>query len=220
MNKEIARLPWAEFPVRAGLSFAGSCGRFDDPRSAATIGSDSMRPVSQLMVHQAQRLALRPVTLADAAETAALMAPSISQMLTTWPEVMTEAQAQARIEGSMAETVQGLWTDWAIRRRSSGELCGWIGLGRRATDQLRYTVGIWLGEAHQHQGIGGEAVETILAHARTIGAIAVEAEIDQCNEPSRRLFTKMGFRRIGERDNFSPVRGRAAPSWVYERVPV
>lgn len=179
-----------------------------------------MAPSTSSRVYETARLTLRPVAVGDAEETAALMAPSISQMLTTWPERMSLAEAVARIQDSIAETRQTLWSDWAIRVKSTSEMVGWIGLGRRAADQQRYTVGLWLGEAHQGRGLGGEAVDAVLGHARNLRATAVEAEIYQHNDRSRALFEKLGFRRIGTHEIHSPVRGRAAPGWVYERAPV
>lgn len=61
----------------------------------------------------------------------------------------------------------------------------------------------WIGgmgtlPGHRRRGLGGEALSEVLAEAKSRGAKSVRLEVIEQNQPARRLYEKLGFRR--ERD--------------------
>lgn len=166
------------------------------------------------MVLQSARLVLTPVMPEDAAETACLMTPAISEMLTTWPGQMSVEQVARRIADSIEEREARLWVDWALRLIKTGELIGWLGLGRRLLTETDLTFGIWLGEKFQGQRLGEEAVSAVM-HYATPCATSFRAQIFQRNLRSIGLFENLGFQRSEEQDVYSPVREESTRSYLY-----
>jgi RimJ/RimL family protein N-acetyltransferase len=98
------------------------------------------RPSLQLTT---ERLILRPVEDADAAATASLVTGDIAANLLTWPSPMSCAQALARIRESKDKLERRDAVNFAIIRKSDGQLMGWLGLFCVESGTAR--LGYWLG---------------------------------------------------------------------------
>jgi len=83
-------------------------------------------------------------------------------------------------------------TSWAIVARPDGEALGRVTLIPRA-EQV-FEIGIMLCPAARGSGLATKALEETLDHAfDTLNARRVYADIDPDNEPSIKLFERLGF---------------------------
>lgn len=157
-----------------------------------------------------KRLFLRPVELGDASETAAVMTPAVSAMLTTWPACMTTADATERIAESRQETADGIWLDWAIFLKQDLVLIGWVGAGLAKSEDKVLRVGYWIAESFQGRRYGSEAVAAAINEAKEYyGRDTIEAMVLPGNEASIKLLTRLGFEAHPERQRcFVPSRMR------------
>lgn len=156
-----------------------------------------------------ERLFLRPVELGDAAETAALMSPTIAANLTSWPTHMTVTDACDRISDSRRKAASGRWTDWGIFLKEDLHLIGWVGVGRGGDSRAPLKIGYWVGDIFQQQRYGTEAVTAIVKQARKIfDESAIKASALPGNIASIRLLKRLGFSEHGCGMEHSPARGR------------
>jgi RimJ/RimL family protein N-acetyltransferase len=110
-------------------------------------------------------------------------------------EGMSEEQAAGWVERAM--DTGGEDRKWAVTVDGDDEPAGFValyGLGRQTAPEL----GILIGDpGRRGRGVGREAIRQALAHAFEAGAHRVYARILVDNEPSRRAFESLGFKREG-----------------------
>ena len=86
---------------------------------------------------------------------------------------------------------------WIIERLDEHQVIGDCGLTPQLVDGAEEVeLGFHVHPDHQGQGYATEAAAAVLGHARSaLGLDRIVAIIDPRNEPSKRVVTKLGFRR-------------------------
>jgi RimJ/RimL family protein N-acetyltransferase len=144
-----------------------------------------------------RRLHLRLPTLADSPALAGLMTPTISARLASWPPVLDEAAAGARIAQSLIDFQSGQAMPLVVCRREDGAVLGWIGARRHAQAHRLAVLTYWVGEAHRGLGLMREAAPAALAHSFTcLGVDHVHAAVQSDNLQSRAVLRALGMRMI------------------------
>lgn len=123
--------------------------------------------------------------------------PAVSRFQ-SW-STFTRAEARDFIEDMQRAQpgVPGTWFQFAVTRRSDGQLLGDTALftsvnGRQG--EIGYTVA----RAYQGHGYAREAVAAMIGYAfATAGLHRITATTDTANAPSIRLLERLGFRREG-----------------------
>jgi ribosomal-protein-alanine N-acetyltransferase len=171
------------------------------------------------------RLRLRCVALGDAAATAALMTPGISDTVASWPPSVTKGMALERIKTARAAAASGQAMPCAIIRDCDQALLGWAGVNRlagdatgdAAGDDRRGELGYWIGEPFQGQGYATEAATALISAAfDTLDLDTIQAGARLDNEVSFSVLQKLGMRAIGERTVFAQIRDRHEVCRYYE----
>jgi RimJ/RimL family protein N-acetyltransferase len=92
----------------------------------------------------------------------------------------------------------GVWFQFAVTLRSSGELIGDCGSKTYADDPRQAGIGYTIAPAHQGCGYGTETVRTLLRYLfEARGKHRVTASCDPRNTASIRLLERVGMRREG-----------------------
>ncbi len=162
---------------------------------------------------QSARLILRPLRIDDSPDFVRLLEgdEEAVSMMSHMPWPLTDEAAQAWIVMGFHAGARVL----AVIRRDDGMFLGAIGYGG---NPLRPSVGYWIGRRFWNRGYATEAVRTIMAYTRSIGASGMEAETFPGNLASARVLEKCGFvrRHPGRRD--CPARGgmRDVEVWSLE----
>lgn len=103
-----------------------------------------------------------------------------------------------------------------IRDREDGRFVGMTGL--HGLDGSEPVVGIWIAEAHQGRGLGGEAVTALIDWAREATDHAVLAyPVADENRPSRALIERLGGRVVAT-STFPKPDGRILPISTYRLI--
>jgi [ribosomal protein S5]-alanine N-acetyltransferase len=90
---------------------------------------------------------------------------------------------------------------------------------RPDTQRFRATLGIWVGEAHQHRGLGTQAIAELVDYSFTkLGLHKLDAEIFVGNWASRRAFEKNGFELEGTAREALLKRGIPRDEWHFGLV--
>ncbi len=145
-----------------------------------------------------ERLILRRLTLADAADYFALR---------TNDEVMAfiERKRPASII-DMEEHIRKVNQDvdgnrtivWTISAKGNDQLAGTIAYHKITPEHYRAEIGYLLHPAHWRTGIMSEAIKAVLEFGfGQMGLHSIEAIINPLNEGSRKLLTKFGFIKEG-----------------------
>lgn len=102
----------------------------------------------------------------------------------------------------------------------------WIFTGADQTAPVGYAVLVgvldeWelltfaLARSHQGQGLGGEALDILLAHIRGQGGRCLFLEVASANTPALGLYRSRGFRTVGQRRAYyRHADGRTDDAWV------
>ena len=89
---------------------------------------------------------------------------------------------------------EGTFFDFALIHKESGRMIGTCGLTRVDAENRTAEIGYVLSEAFQHQGLGNEAVQTILAFVFSeLGFHRAEARFMKGNTASLRVMEKNGM---------------------------
>lgn len=149
-----------------------------------------------------ERLRLRPLRPADAADMAGLLGGDgeAVRMTERLPDPCTEEAARAWIE-RRREPGQRVF---AIERAEDGAFIGCMGFMR---DGAEAGLGYWIGRPHWNRGYATEAGRAVLDHAQALGVRTVEAETFPENAASARVLEKLGFAFAGRTEKDVPERG-------------
>jgi RimJ/RimL family protein N-acetyltransferase len=163
---------------------------------------------------ETRRLCLRPVRAADAARTAELVTPDVSDNLLTWPWPMSRAAAAERIRVAQARLRARRAVNFAIIAKDDGQLVGWMGLTLEADGSAR--LGYWLGSQYRNRGLTREAARSAIPPAADyLGIDEVIAEVFERNAASIAVLEALGFRRLGPCEILVPRTQRAEQGWRY-----
>lgn len=139
------------------------------------------------------RLRLTAFAPSDAQDSHAVQTATLTKYMSWDPEPSLEAFAKVW-QAWRPEAEAGSAVRLAIRLKTTGEYVGTIGL--HDIDTSEPEIGLWIKEARHGQGLGGEAVATVLAYALNLGKASVIYEVDAANLASSRLAEKLGGRVI------------------------
>jgi RimJ/RimL family protein N-acetyltransferase len=95
-------------------------------------------------------------------------------------------------------------TTFAITRADDSAFLGAIGFG--GLPEMP-GVGYWIGRPYWDQGFATEALQLVIAYARSLGAKGLQAETFPENPASARVLAKCGFRERGIGRRHYPARG-------------
>ncbi|MBI4506442.1 MAG: GNAT family N-acetyltransferase [Chloroflexi bacterium] len=137
-----------------------------------------------------EHVVLRDVRREDAEDAATW--PRFAEPELQWANVAlrtpSERDAWFRHELSDTERVR-----LAVTTRD-GELAGFLGLRDIDWRQRRATLGIRLSPLHVNQGLGTDAIRTLLRYAfETLDLARVDLDVAERNHRARRCYTKVGF---------------------------
>jgi RimJ/RimL family protein N-acetyltransferase len=156
------------------------------------------------------RLRLRLPARADAAALSALMQPSISARLASWPAQFDVADAERRIADNLAAHAGGQCLPLLICRRDDGTPLGWVSAWRDPSAPNRAILTYWLGEACHGQGLMREAAPPALELAFTeLGVAEIRAAVQTDNPHSRAVLRGLGMHLVAEGHIWCGARGRA-----------
>lgn len=102
------------------------------------------------------------------------------------------------------------------RATQGNALRGFI-MSRMVADEAEI-LSIAVTSAHRGRGIAGALLDLHLRRLAGLGARAVFLEVDEHNEPARRLYRRAGFREVGRRPGYYPQSSnQAAAALVLRR---
>lgn len=146
---------------------------------------------------ESERLFLRQLAGEDAGEIIRIHSiPEVSRYQGWVPE--TEPEIRSFIERMVKDEflAPDQWFQFAIFSKLGGRLIGDCGVHAGAKDRRQVEVGITIDPEFQNEGFGYKAIKALLDHVfRETETHRVYASIDPRNEPSIRLFEKLGFRK-------------------------
>lgn len=112
-----------------------------------------------------------------------------------WAESVPAARRHAQI---VADRSVAPWLARAMVLRSERRAVGCVGCHDRPDARGRVELGYQVLEGDRRRGYAREAVETLLAWARTRGATGLVLSISPDNVPSLRFAASLGLHRTGE----------------------
>jgi len=141
------------------------------------------------------RLTLRAWREADREPFAAMNAdPAVMEF---FPAPQARAQCDAMIDGWNTQLALEGWSNWAVERRDTGELAGFVGL-TRPVRVLPFTpcveVGWRLARAHWGRGYASEAARAALGHGFDAGLAEIVSYTAKVNSRSRAVMERLGMR--------------------------
>jgi len=144
------------------------------------------------------RLVLRPFALTDAADVQRLAgARQVADTTLLIPHPYPDGAAEQFIAGTHAELEKGENYVLAITLRTTGELCGSIGL-KVAAKHERAELGYWIGVPFWNRGYCTEAAQALLRFGfETVRLNSVNAHHFVRNAASGRVLQKLGMRYEG-----------------------
>jgi len=161
---------------------------------------------------ETERLLLEPIR-ADHADAMyeGLRDPSLYAYQTDEPprDLASLRARYARLASGHSLDELAHWLNWILVVREGGGAAGYVQAtvekGLRSAE-----IGYLVIPAHQHQGLGAEAVGAMVAHLVAAGAGVLHATVDVRNAASIGLIERLGFARTGTRrsdDLIDGVRG-------------
>jgi ribosomal-protein-alanine N-acetyltransferase len=165
------------------------------------------------------RLQLRPIVASDQQRVyEGLSDPRVNAHTGIAYESYEATARQMRWYAELQASGTGLW--WAVcLAQRPDELIGAIGLTQLVAEHRRAEVGYWLLPEHWGQGLAGEALAALLAHAYgPLGLHRIAAEVDTDNPRSSALLERHRFRCEGVRRGHEWKEGRPIDLAVYARL--
>ncbi len=163
-------------------------------------------------------IALRPWTLDDAPELAALYAANRDELSVSEPWRPADFYTVAGQRRRIAEVLAGRTVlNFVILEGAS--IVGTLGFEEiTVNDGGSADVGYWVDTAHRRRNIATTAVALAVNYGFSrLGLIRIRANVEADNIASRRVLERNGFLRIGQR--FIDVAGSRIEHLVFERTP-
>lgn len=143
---------------------------------------------------ETDRLWLRKLTRADAADVFAYAADGEVATTTTWQPHRTLAQSRQFIERVLQRYEHGRPAAWAVVLKSAQRVIGTCGFTALDTDNNRGEIGYALGRAYWGQGLMTEAVTAVLPVGfHVLNLERIEATCLRDNIASARVLEKAGM---------------------------
>ncbi|REE78925.1 ribosomal-protein-alanine N-acetyltransferase [Paenibacillus taihuensis] len=170
-------------------------------------------------VLETERLRLREITEADAAEVFACF--SNREVTQYYGQEPFESEEQAaRLIGLFAsnyENKRGI--RWGIERKGSPGLMGTIGFNALVLPHRRAEIGYELHPAYWGSGYASEAVKRVITYGfENLGLARIGAVVFPENAPSISLLTRLGFQQEGVLRDYMVQGGRSHATNVYSMV--
>ena len=172
---------------------------------------------------QTSRLIIRRLTSADAPSFFAVF--SNAEVMRYWgsPALTDAVQAEQKIASILAHYEAGDLYQFAIVRKSDGQMIGTCTLHQIHVQNRRAEVGYVLGRPYWGNGFMNEAVRALIDYAfDKMKLHRLEADIDPRNEASAKSLERLGFQRegylrerwiVGEEVSDSALYGLLAREW-------
>ena len=176
-----------------------------------------MPDFSDLTLH-AERLVLRPLTLADADVDAlfAMRSDPQVQRYGSHPPWTDRQTAVAYIERNLRANAEGSGAQLAIERRADGAVIGTCTLYHLDAQSRRADCGYVLLPSAWRQGYASEAMTALLGWGFDVLDLhRVEADIDPRNVASARVLERLGFQHEGHLRERWIVGGEISDSGIY-----
>lgn len=153
---------------------------------------------------ETRRLLLREIRESDAPDYFALCS-DLQVMKAYGIRAHQEPQTTlATIRQLQSWLAEGTAVRWGLFDRTFGRLIGDAGFWRFDRARARGEIGAKILPEFSGQGLMSEAIRTIIAYSfETMQLHSIEAGIAPANQPSIRLFEKLGFKKEGHRRSFS-----------------
>lgn len=176
---------------------------------------------------QTDRLLLRPMSVADAAQLHEALLESIAELrenLCLIPWVMEEQtlqSAEARCRKAQASFLLRTDLPYLAFSCATGRLIGSVGLHRTDWSLPRTEIGYWVRSSEVRKGYATEAVRALTDWALGgLGAQRVELVTDEENAGSRAVALRCGFQLEGAlRHTSRSPDGRLRNTCLYARLP-
>jgi ribosomal-protein-alanine N-acetyltransferase len=169
------------------------------------------------LVSASADVGLRPWSLADADDLAAMYAAAAAELASEqpWrePEFLTASGQRERVHRCMDDpTVEGFVIT------ASGAIAGHLSLDRIRRDILESAdIGYWVAPPQRGRGVATRAIGLAVAHAfDQLGLRRVHATVDLDNTASWRALERNGFQRVGVIHDRAPVGGRWRDHHLYQ----
>ncbi len=174
------------------------------------------RPPLAAVTLRTRRLALRPVTDADAPALYAIF--SDRDVMRHWsrPPMTDPAEAAALVRDIQAGCARGEALQLAVERDGDGRAIGTCTLFHFHRASRRAELGYALARPYWGQGLMHEALVRLVAYAfDELGLNRLEADIDPRNAASARSLARLGFRKEGTLRERWIVGGEVSDSDLY-----
>lgn len=159
-----------------------------------------LRPLPAIAAALGADLAVRPWSPDDAVQLADGWADPLVQRWLS-PPAGGVAAASAWIGGCEERRQRGLALDLALVN-GSDDVVGEVGLSSFDARRRACRIGWWLGVGYRGRGLAAQAVGAVAPMCMdALGALALVAECDRANHPSRRTARRAGFTRVGIHDD-------------------
>ena len=144
------------------------------------------------------RLTLRPLTLADAADVQRMAGERDIADMTRIPHPYEDGVAEEWIRSTHAEFEKEEGATFAITLREEGSLIGVIGLGSKDA-QGAAELGYWVGKSYWNRGYCTEAARAVLAYGfQELCLNRIYAYHFKRNPASGRVMQKIGMQHEGD----------------------
>ncbi|MFJ6984659.1 MULTISPECIES: GNAT family N-acetyltransferase [unclassified Streptomyces] len=168
------------------------------------------------MLIETSRLTLRRFRPDDAPALAAYRSdPEVARYQGWTAPVSPRDAAELVREFAAGDPARPGWFQYAVELTAEGSLVGDVGV-RLHENGMQAELGFTLAPARQGRGYASEAVRAVLGDLFDgRGLHRVSAECDARNTPSARLLERVGFRREGERPEFTWIKGEWTDDLLY-----
>ncbi len=163
-----------------------------------------------------ERLVLRPFTLADADDVAAMCGTGVLQRTVPLPYPYTKESAVSWISTHEENRRSRTSYDFAVTDKETGKLYGAISLYMRVRNSPTAEMGYWIGEQYWNRGFATEAARAMIEYAFSeLWLHRVFSRHYGSNIASGRVMQKAGMKEEGVMRDHLFVNGRYEDSVIY-----
>ncbi len=166
---------------------------------------------------ETERLVVRSCRIQDAPALQALMTPTISKWVATWPTPLTIAKTTEILRDCLQSANAGQSFAAVVEQKSTATPIGWLKLDISVTDQSRADLGYWIGEDHQRRGYALEMSQgamTFVFDRLRLHRIRAGAQV--ANTASIAVLQKLGMTEEFVQDVWAPARQRSEACTFWE----
>jgi aminoglycoside 6'-N-acetyltransferase len=167
---------------------------------------------------ETSRLSIRRFVADDLTDLVDYRLDPVVALYQDWDAGWSLADAQRYLEHSDEPELgtQGEWTQLAIVDRTSGRLCGDIGIHFVEAQPSTVEVGVTMSRTFQGLGLAAEAMRSVVSWLFSeFDLHRVLAHVDARNAPARGLLTSLGFRQEAELRSADWFKGEWTTLCVY-----